>query len=81
MKSTSKAGIHSELRRVSSTSRTGKPQSEAVNASGGSLGGDIVVGPDGRIQWRADFGGAPDYTMFVPARYLLADIQRGLGKG
>ncbi|QRM35298.1 peroxiredoxin [Microvirga sp. VF16] len=40
----------------------------------------IVVGPDGRIQWRADYGGAPDYTMFVPAKNLLADLRRGLGK-
>jgi peroxiredoxin len=41
----------------------------------------IVVGPDGRIQWRADYGGAPDYTMFVPAKNLVADLRRGLGKG
>lgn len=41
----------------------------------------VVVGPDGRIQWRADYGGAPDYTMFVPAQNLLADLRRGLGKG
>ncbi|MGT2467877.1 hypothetical protein ACVOMV_28040 (plasmid) [Mesorhizobium atlanticum] len=41
----------------------------------------IVVGPDGRIKWRADYGGAPDYTMFVPAKNLVADLRRGLGKG
>jgi len=38
----------------------------------------IVVGPDGIIRWRADYGGAPDYTMFVPVVSLLADIQAGL---
>jgi peroxiredoxin len=41
----------------------------------------ILVGPDGRIQWRADYGGAPDYTMYLPSADLLADIRRGLGKG
>lgn len=41
----------------------------------------ILVGPDGRIQWRADYGGAPDFTMFLPAANLVADLQRGLGKG
>jgi len=41
----------------------------------------IVVGPDSRIRWRADYGGAPDYTMFVPAKSLVADLRRGLGKG
>jgi peroxiredoxin Q/BCP len=40
----------------------------------------IVVGPDGRIKWRADYGGAPNYTMFVPAKNLVADLRRGLGK-
>ncbi len=34
----------------------------------------ILVGPDGRIQWRADYGGAPDYTMNVPVKRLLADM-------
>jgi peroxiredoxin len=38
----------------------------------------IVVGPDGRIRWRADYGGAPQYTMYVPVSNLLADIGQGL---
>lgn len=37
----------------------------------------ILVGPDGRIQWRADYGGAPKYTMFVPVDRLLADLKAG----
>lgn len=41
----------------------------------------ILVGPDGRIQWRADYGGAPDYTMYVPVRTLLADLRSGRVKG
>ncbi len=38
----------------------------------------IVVGPTGRILWRADFGGAPNYTMYVPVATLLADLRQGL---
>lgn len=34
----------------------------------------ILVGPDGTIQWRADYGGAPDYTMYVPVHRLLSDL-------
>lgn len=37
----------------------------------------VVVGPDGRIEWRADYGGAPNYTMYVPVPNLLADLKRG----
>ncbi len=40
----------------------------------------IVVGPDGRIRWRADYGGSPNYTMFVPSQNLLADLRKGLGQ-
>ena len=35
----------------------------------------ILVGSDGRIEWRADFGGAPNYTMDVPVDQLLADLR------
>lgn len=37
----------------------------------------ILVGPDGEIQWRADYGGAPDYTMYVPVPQLLEDLEAG----
>lgn len=37
----------------------------------------VLVGPDGTIQWRADYGGAPKYTMDVPADRLLADLKAG----
>ncbi|MGH7377389.1 MAG: peroxiredoxin family protein [Candidatus Methylomirabilales bacterium] len=37
----------------------------------------ILVGPDGTIRWRADYGGAPNYTMFIPVRQLLADLKDG----
>jgi Peroxiredoxin len=38
----------------------------------------IVVGPDGRIRWRADYGGAPDHTMYVEPDALLDDLRAGL---
>jgi len=34
----------------------------------------VLVGPDGQIRWRADYGGAPRYTMFVPTDKMLADL-------
>lgn len=39
----------------------------------------ILVGPDGRIRWRADYGGPPNYTMYVPDETLLAELRRALG--
>ncbi len=59
--------------------------SQAYTANGyGMMGASrdghtfIVVGPDGRIRWRADYGGAPNYTMYVPISNLVADIRAGL---
>jgi peroxiredoxin len=40
----------------------------------------IVVGPDGKIRWRADYGGSPNYTMYVPPVDLIADLRKGLGE-
>lgn len=37
----------------------------------------VLVGPDGKIQWRADYGGAPKYTMYVPVKKLLAALEAG----
>jgi peroxiredoxin Q/BCP len=37
----------------------------------------ILIGPDGKIRWRADYGGAPKYVMYLPTSSLLADIQAG----
>lgn len=39
----------------------------------------ILVDEAGVIQWRADYGGAPDYTMYVPSASLLADLKAGIG--
>jgi peroxiredoxin len=40
----------------------------------------IVVAPDGTISWRADYGGPPQYTMYLPVPDLLADMRRGLAQ-
>lgn len=37
----------------------------------------LLIGPDGKILWRADYGGAPNYTMFVPLDRLLAQMKTG----
>lgn len=38
----------------------------------------ILVGKDGRIRWRADYGGPPKYTMYVPDSTLLAQMRAGM---
>lgn len=38
----------------------------------------LVIGPDGRIRFRADYGGEPDYTMYVPVDNLVADLRKGM---
>jgi len=41
----------------------------------------ILVGKDGAIVWRADYGGAPKYTMYVPVPNLIADLRQGRRAG
>lgn len=36
----------------------------------------VLVGPDGKIRWRADYGGAPQYTMYLPTAKMLADLTK-----
>ena len=38
----------------------------------------VLVGPDGRIRWRGDYGGPPNYTMYVALDQLLTDMRSGL---
>lgn len=38
----------------------------------------ILVGNDGRIRWRADYGGPPKYTMFLPVDAIITDLRSGL---
>ncbi|MGH8925596.1 MAG: peroxiredoxin family protein [Acidimicrobiia bacterium] len=63
----------------------GREVSEAWGTLGaGMMGGAtnghsfVVVGHDGNIRWRADYGGAPDFTMYLPVSALLADLRQGL---
>ena len=37
----------------------------------------ILVGPNGVIRWRADYGGAPKYIMFLPTTTMLAQMKAG----
>jgi len=37
----------------------------------------ILVGPGGKVRWRADYGGPPKYVMFLPTAALLADVRTG----
>ena len=41
----------------------------------------MLVGPDGTIRWRADYGGAPNYTMYLPVDRVLSDMRTMMGKG
>jgi peroxiredoxin Q/BCP len=40
----------------------------------------VVVGPTGTIEWRGDYGGAPNYTMFVPDQTLLKQMRAGMAR-
>lgn len=37
----------------------------------------VLVGPDGTIDWRADYGGPPKFTMYVAPDQLTADLRAG----
>lgn len=37
----------------------------------------VLVGIDGKIRWRADYGGSPNYTMYVPTDTLLMQMKEG----
>ena len=63
--------------RVSSTYSANQYGMMGTSADGHTF---IVVGPDGVIRWRADYGGAPKYTMYLPVPSLVADMRRGLAK-
>ena len=41
----------------------------------------VLVGQDGKIIWRADYGASPRYTMFVPVDELLAQLRKALRPG
>lgn len=37
----------------------------------------VLVGPTGLIEWRADYGGPPKYTMYIPVNKILSDMRDG----
>jgi peroxiredoxin len=41
----------------------------------------ILIDENGTIQWRADYGGSPNYTMYVPVNQLVADLREGTDGG
>ncbi len=41
----------------------------------------ILVDKNGTIIWRADYGGPPNYPMYIPIGDLTADIRAGLAGG
>jgi peroxiredoxin len=58
--------------------------SKIYNANAYGMMGDsrdghsfILVGPDGKIDWRADYGGPPRYTMYVPVDKIISDLKAG----
>lgn len=64
--------------RVSRTYNANQYGMMGTSADGHSF---IVVGPDGKIRWRADYGGPPDYTMYVGIPRLLNDMNPALQAG
>lgn len=40
----------------------------------------ILIDKDGVIRWRADYGGPPKHTMYLPDSQLLADMKKDLGQ-
>lgn len=44
---------------------------------GGAMNGHtfVLVDREGKIVWRADYGGEPKYTMFVPVNALLTELR------
>ena len=76
-------GIRSPVLSDPDLSVSKKYETYKYGMMGGSTNGHsfILVGPDGEIQWRADYGGEPEYTMYLPVDVLLADMEAGLDRG
>ena len=73
-------GIQSEVLSDPDLSLADDYQANQYGMMGTSMYGHtfILVGPDGTIRWRADYGGKPDYTMYLEPDDLLADMAAGL---
>ena len=75
-------GIRSAVLSDPSWAVSDRYDARSYGMMGDSMAGHsfVLVGKDGKIKWRADYGGSPDYTMFVPADALLSDLRQGLKK-
>lgn len=70
---TAPALVDTDLR-VSTTYQANRYGMMGTSRDGHSF---VLVGPDGRIEWRADYGGPPRFTMYVPVEQLTADLRGG----
>ena len=61
--------------RTSTAWRTNRYQMQGMGERNGHT--FILVGADGKIRWRADYGGSPNYTMYVPTDTLLTQMKEG----
>lgn len=80
---TADEGITSPVLADPDLSVSGQYQANSYGMMGDSRDGHsfILIGPDGVIQWRADYGGPPDFTMYLPVDALLADLRAGMTGG
>lgn len=62
--------------RASSAWRTNRYQMMGMGERNGHT--FILVGTDGKIRWRADYGGAPNYSMFIPTETILSDMKQAM---
>jgi len=70
---TAPALVDTDLR-VSTTYQANRYGMMGTSRDGHSF---VLVGPDGRIEWRADYDGPPRFTMYVPVEQLAADLRAG----
>lgn len=73
-------GIESEVMSDPGLSLADDYEANQYGMMGTSMYGHtfILVGADGTIRWRADYGGKPDYTMYVTPDDLLEDMAAAL---
>ena len=41
----------------------------------------LLIGPTGQVLWRADYGGSPNYTMYLPVATILRDLRNATTSG
>lgn len=73
----SDSGLHSTLLADTDLAVSSNYHMNDYGMMGNSRDGHsfVLIGPTGKILWRADYGGAPNYTMFVPVATLLDQLK------